>query len=69
MKGVLILLLLLVNSGCKDANMVYVCDSRGAARYHYKEKCRGLSNCTYRVVKITEGEAKAQGKTLCHWEN
>ncbi|QXV63611.1 hypothetical protein INP83_10825 [Mucilaginibacter sp. 21P] len=48
--------------------MVFVCVSPGAKRYHLNDKCRGLSNCTYRIVKVKEETAKADGKTLCHWE-
>jgi 5-bromo-4-chloroindolyl phosphate hydrolysis protein len=68
MKTVLLLLLLLSNVGCADREMVYVCDSRNAVRYHLKEDCRGLSNCTYRVLKVSLEEAKREGKTLCKWE-
>jgi len=67
MKPVLLLLLLLTNPGCADQT-VYVCDSRNALRYHLKDNCRGLRNCTYRVLKITLDEAKREGKTLCKWE-
>jgi len=47
---------------------VYVCDSRNAVRYHLKENCKGLKNCTYRTLKLTEEQAKKQGKTLCKYE-
>jgi len=68
MKAVLFLLVL-VNSRCApDESKVYVCHSKSATRYHYSKTCRGLSNCTYRIIKITEKEAKAAGKTLCGWE-
>ncbi|TWR26799.1 hypothetical protein FPZ42_07105 [Mucilaginibacter achroorhodeus] len=52
-----------------EPKTVFVCDSPGAKRYHLKEKCRGLTNCTYRIIKVTEETAKVNGKTLCHWEN
>jgi hypothetical protein len=68
MKKVLLLLLLVINISCTDSITVYVCNSRNARQYHYKPDCRGLSNCTYRVVKTTIGKAKKQGKTLCSWE-
>lgn len=69
MKNSLLLLLLAINLGCKDSTIVYVCDSRNATGFHYRQDCRGLSNCTYRVVKKTIKEAKQQGKTLCKWED
>jgi 5-bromo-4-chloroindolyl phosphate hydrolysis protein len=68
MKTVLLISLLLANMGCADPATVYVCDSRNAVRYHLKANCRGLSNCTYRVMKVTVEEAKREGKTLCKWE-
>jgi 5-bromo-4-chloroindolyl phosphate hydrolysis protein len=67
MKPVLLLLLLLANARCA-VQTVYVCDSSNAVRYHLKENCRGLRNCSYRVLKITLEEAKREGKTLCKWE-
>jgi len=63
------LCLLLLACKIHEPKMVYVCDSRGAKRYHLKENCRGLSNCTYRIVKVSEEAAKEEGKTLCKWED
>lgn len=60
--------LLLNNIKCTDSTLVYVCDSDGAVKYHNSPKCRGLSNCQYRVVKTTLETAKGSGKTLCKWE-
>jgi 5-bromo-4-chloroindolyl phosphate hydrolysis protein len=68
MKTFLCLLLVFSDAKCKSADTVYVCDSRNAKKYHYSSACRGLSNCSYRIVKITLEEAKKQGKTLCGWE-
>ena len=48
---------------------VYICDSGKAPRYHYTDKCRGLSNCNYKTVKTTLAKAKKDGKTLCKWED
>jgi 5-bromo-4-chloroindolyl phosphate hydrolysis protein len=64
----LVLFVLLMNIECNDVTTVYVCDSQHATRYHYKSTCRGLRNCSYRIVKIRLEEAKKQGKTLCGWE-
>ena len=71
MKIVLLLGFLLFNDArCTDtSNWVYVCDSGDAKRYHLKEHCRGLSNCSYRTLKITLENAKKEGKTLCKWED
>ncbi|MBL4676906.1 MAG: hypothetical protein JKY70_11990 [Mucilaginibacter sp.] len=61
--------LLFALNGGGTGNMVYVCDSPNAKRYHLKEHCRGLSNCTYTIIKVSVDQAKKSGKTLCHWED
>lgn len=48
---------------------VYICDSKGAKKYHLKEDCRGLSNCKAEIKKITLTKAKELEKTLCGWED
>lgn len=48
---------------------VYICFSKGASRYHYKEHCRGLSACKHIVKKVTIEEARELGLTLCKWED
>lgn len=58
-------ILLMIACGTKE---VYVCDSKGARRYHLKETCKGLKNCSYRIRKTTENSAMEEGKTLCRWE-
>ena len=68
MKLFLFLLILLTGTSCTDSTTVYVCDSSGARKYHLDPHCRGLSNCSHRIVKTTLEKAKASGKTLCAWE-
>jgi 5-bromo-4-chloroindolyl phosphate hydrolysis protein len=63
-----LLTLLLINISCTDTATVYICDSKNATKYHYSPTCRGLANCSYKIVKITLEEAKKRGKTLCKWE-
>ena len=48
---------------------VYICKSKGAKKYHYKEFCRGLSNCKHEVVKIEKKDAENRGLGLCGWED
>ena len=48
---------------------VYVCQSKGATKYHYRETCRGLNACKHTVVKKSIKDAKAIGLTLCGWED
>ncbi|MFT3822853.1 MAG: hypothetical protein QM731_02990 [Chitinophagaceae bacterium] len=67
MKSLLFISLVIINSTCTTTT-VYICDSKNAIRYHYKENCRGLSNCHYRIIETTLDSAKMQNKTLCEWE-
>jgi 5-bromo-4-chloroindolyl phosphate hydrolysis protein len=60
-------LILVLNVKCTSVT-VYTCDSKYATKYHYKENCRGLSGCHYRIVKTTLEEAKKENKKLCEWE-
>lgn len=53
----------------KTAEVVYVCQSKGATKYHYKETCRGLNACKHNIVKKSIKDAKAIGLTLCGWED
>jgi hypothetical protein len=53
---------------CKETTTVYICNSPGAKKYHNTSDCRGLSNCTYKIVKVDIEKAKKDGKILCGWE-
>jgi hypothetical protein len=68
MKLFLMLLLVLTETACTDTTTVYLCDSPGGKKYHYSDHCRGLSNCSHRLIKTTVDEAKKRGKTVCLWE-
>ncbi|HLV24212.1 MAG TPA: hypothetical protein VKY36_05490 [Moheibacter sp.] len=48
---------------------VYLCDSSGGKKYHFRENCRGLSNCQHKIIKVSLEEARKRGKTLCGWED
>ena len=54
---------------CINCNQitVYICDSRGATRYHYRSNCRGLSNCKHKIVSVPLEKAM-KDRTLCKWE-
>jgi hypothetical protein len=43
---------------------VFVCDSFGATKYHYKADCKGLRNCSKDIVEIDLGTAQRE-KELC----
>jgi len=67
MKLLLAVLVIFSSARCTPT-IVYVCDSPKATRYHLKQDCRGLSNCSHRIIKMTLEEAVKNHKTLCHWE-
>ncbi|MFF5381870.1 hypothetical protein [Pedobacter suwonensis] len=69
MKTLSLLIFLFANMiTCKETTTVYICNSPGAKKYHNSSNCRGLSNCTYKIVKVDIEQAKKDGKTLCGWE-
>ncbi|SDG06828.1 hypothetical protein SAMN05421827_103118 [Pedobacter terrae] len=69
MKTLSLLILFFANIiTCKEITTVYVCNSPGAKKYHNSSDCRGLSNCTYKIIKVDIEKAKKEGKTLCGWE-
>jgi len=48
---------------------VYLCNSTGGKKYHYKKTCRGLSNCKHEIIKVSLKKAQEKGKALCGWED
>ena len=68
-KAVLLLVFMSLTSFVDVVNNVYICNSKGAKKYHLKEFCRGLSACKHEVVKVTLKEAKERGLDLCGWED
>jgi hypothetical protein len=70
MKKILLLFVFIcLTSFVNVADNVYICNSKGAKKYHLKEFCRGLSACKHEVVKVTLKEAKEKGLDLCGWED
>jgi hypothetical protein len=64
----LLLLLILIISSATSKEEVYICNSKGATKYHFTETCRGLKACKHEVIKKSIKDAKALGLTLCGWE-
>lgn len=65
---IFLLLLMLPISGIGHVNKqrkVYICTGSKSIRYHYKQNCRGLSNCGGSVISITINEAIKNGRTPC----
>lgn len=77
MKVLILLGFLLINNiSCKvntirykDPDTVYICVSKYAKRYHYSQDCRGLKNCSHKIIKTTLTIAKSKGLTVCLFEN
>lgn len=69
----IVFVLFLILSGFTDhlivGGNVYVCMGKSSKRYHYNQKCRGLSNCSTKIHEITLSKAKEMGRTLCGWED
>jgi predicted lipoprotein with Yx(FWY)xxD motif len=69
MKRILFLFLLFAFSSFTASTDVYLCNSKGGKRYHFKKDCRGLSNCQAEIKKVTLDDAKKIGKTICGYED
>ncbi len=63
------ILFILITSFTNFEENVYICQSKGATKYHYKETCRGLNACKHQIVKKSLSDAKDLGLTLCGWED
>ncbi|WGH76690.1 hypothetical protein P8625_05900 [Tenacibaculum tangerinum] len=71
MKKIVIILLflsMLVAFQKKEDKKVYICSSVASTSYHFKKKCRGLSNCKTAIKESTEKRVKKFGRLLCKWE-
>ncbi|KQR72326.1 hypothetical protein [Pedobacter sp. Leaf176] len=68
MKTLFILPLTIILSCSLAQKEVYICNNGKTTKYHLKEACRGLSNCSYKIVKTTLEKATKDKKTLCGWE-
>lgn len=67
MKALLFICLLFSATNCTTTT-VYICDSPNATKYHLKSTCRGLSNCSRRIITTTLEKAQKSNLTLCKWE-
>jgi hypothetical protein len=63
------LLLSLVAGFLLSASTVYICIGPKSTKYHLKEDCRGLKNCSTKVEKVTLKDAQDKGRTLCGFED
>lgn len=51
-----------------NSSTVYICTGKYATKYHYKQNCRGLSNCKGTIKAVGLNEAQKY-RTLCGWED
>ena len=49
-------------------NQVFVCKGPSSKVYHKSDRCRGLSNCSTEISKVTTDEAKKLGRRACKIE-
>lgn len=68
MNALLFLALFTINLVSNGDKNVYICNSKGAKKYHLTSTCRGLSNCQSKIIKTTLQVAKSKKRTLCGWE-
>ena len=68
MKTLLLLLLLSLNVTQNASTTVYICSGAKGKKYHLRSDCRGLSNCSHRLVKMKLSDAEKEGRTLCGFE-
>lgn len=71
MKTLLLSLLagFLLSTSNPPANDVYICNGPKSTKYHLKDNCRGLKNCSTEVQKVSLDAAKKKGRTLCGFED
>ncbi len=47
------------------SEMVYICTGSHSKRYHRSPDCRGLSNCSRDIEKVSLKDAQDRGRTPC----
>jgi len=67
----IVILLLILSDGnlISQSGYVYLCQGPQSKKYHYTQNCRGLANCSTNLRKVSLQTAKAEGRTLCGWED
>ncbi|MBN9293578.1 MAG: hypothetical protein J0G96_06330 [Flavobacteriia bacterium] len=50
------------------AELVFVCHSTFATKYHLDRECPGLENCTREIIEIERPKADSLGYSLCGYE-
>lgn len=69
MKKLLLLAAFALLTSFYSESDVYLCNTKGGKKYHFKKDCQGLRNCQGEIIKVTLTEAKEKGKTICGYED
>lgn len=48
-----------------ETEYVYICNGPKSTKYHSKDNCRGLNNCSTKVTKISKEDAVKKGRIAC----
>ncbi len=64
-----ILSILFITSANSQSSSVYICTGPSAEKYHFTSNCRGLSNCSRDIIRVSISEAKSKGRSICGWED
>lgn len=54
----------LIRNSKARTDSVYICLSKSAYAYH-SHMCRGLANCSHKIIKISKAEAIRMNKRAC----
>ena len=54
--------------GLPKTDYVYICEGKYSKVYHKSNDCRGLSNCSTKIYKVTLEEAVKMGRRPCKIE-
>lgn len=52
----------------RKVDYVYICEGPYSKVYHKSNVCRGLSNCSTKIYKVTLAEAEKMGRRPCKIE-
>lgn len=69
LKSIFILLILItLTSFSIKGTEVYICKGPSSKVYHKSNRCKGLSNCSTEIYKVTIEDAKNLGRRSCKIE-
>ena len=54
--------------GLRNTDYVYICEGPYSKVYHKSNDCKGLSNCSTKIYKVTLEEAVKMGRRPCKIE-